>query len=55
MLQSHDANIHATLIIIQAMLTPHIELLHKELAYEETLLKKYSHPSTHEGLVDLAT
>lgn len=36
------------------MLTPHMEVLHNELAYVETLLKKDPHISTHEGLVTLA-
>ena len=37
------------------MLTPHMEVLHKELAYAENLMNIYSHLSTHDGLVDLAT
>ena len=36
------------------MLTPHMEVLHKELVYVETLMKKDSQLSTYEGLVDLA-
>ena len=32
-LQAQDANIQSTLINIQSMLTSHIEVLHKELAY----------------------
>lgn len=35
------------------MLTPHMEVLHKKLALAKTLLKKYSHLSTHDELVDL--
>ena len=53
--QAQDANIWSTLISIQSMLTSHMEVLHKELAYAETLMKKDSHLSTHDGLVDLAT
>ena len=41
------------MINIQAILTPHMEVLHKELAFAETLMKIDSHLSTHEGLVDL--
>ena len=37
------------------MLIPHMEVLQKELDFEETLIKKNSHLSTHEGLVDMAT
>lgn len=35
------------------MLTPHMKVLHKEIAYARTLMKKYSHISTHDGLVNL--
>ena len=37
------------------MSTPHMEVLYKELAYAETLMKKDSHISTHDGLVDLVS
>ena len=40
---------------IQASITPHLEVLHKEKMYAETVLKKDPNISTHEGLVDLAT
>ena len=52
-LNTKDTNIWATLINIQSMLTPHMEVLHKELANFETLMKKDSHLSTRDGLVDL--
>ena len=39
---------------IQASITPHLEVLHKEQMYAETILKKDPNISTHEGLVDLA-
>ena len=39
---------------IQASITPHLEVLHKEQMYLETVLKKDPNLSTHEGLVDLA-
>lgn len=35
------------------MMTPHMEIFHKELAFVETLMKKDLHLSTHEGLVHL--
>ena len=35
------------------MLTPHMEVLHKELAFVKTLMKKDNQLSTHDGLVDL--
>ena len=35
------------------MLTTHMEVLHKELAYVEMLLKKEPHLFIHEGLVTL--
>lgn len=53
MLQSQDDKIHATLINIHSMLTPHMEVLYKELTYAEKLMKKDSHLSTHDGLVNL--
>ena len=31
-----------------------MEVLHKELAFSKTLMKKYSHLSAHDGLIDLA-
>ena len=42
------------MINIQASLTPHMEILQKELAYAETLLKKDPNLSILDGLVDLA-
>ena len=42
------------MINIQASLTPHMEILHKELGYAETLLKKDPNLSTLDGLVHLA-
>ena len=54
-MQAQDANIKSTLIGIQSMLTPHMEVLHKELAYAVILMKRDSHISTHEGLVDLVS
>ena len=39
---------------IQASITPHLEILHKEQMYAETVLKKDPNISTYEGLIDLA-
>ena len=39
---------------IQASLTPHMEILQKELAYAEIVIKKHPNLSTLEGLVHLA-
>ena len=52
-LSAKEANIKANLIQIQASITPHFEVLHKEKMYAETILKKDPNISTHEGLVDL--
>ena len=43
----------AKLMKIQASITPHLEVLHKEKMYAEIVLKKDPNISTHEGLVDL--
>ena len=53
MLIVEEANIRANLINIQASLTPHMEILHKELGFVETLLKKYPNISTIDWLVHL--
>ena len=39
---------------MQASITPHLEVLHKEQMYAEIVLKKDPNISTHDGLVDLA-
>ena len=44
----------AKLTQIQLTITPHMEVLHKELAYVENVLKKDPNLSTLEGLVHLA-
>ena len=54
MLILEEANIRAKLINIQAALTPHMEILQKELAYAETLMKKDPNLSTLDNLVHLA-
>ena len=53
-LLAEDTTIKAKLIQIQALITPHLEVLHKEKMYVEIVLKKDPNMSTHEGLVDLA-
>ena len=53
-LTSDEANVKAKLIQIQLEITPHMEVLHKELAYAENILKKDPNLSTLEGLVHLA-
>ena len=53
MLIVEEANIRAKLTNIQASLTPHMEILHKELGYAETLMKKDPNISTLDGLVHL--
>ena len=47
------ANIRAKLISIQTTLTPHMDILHKELGSIETLMKKDPNISTSDGLVHL--
>ena len=54
MLTIEEANVRAKLINIQASLTPHMEILKKELGYAETLMKKDPDLSTLDGLVHLA-
>ena len=54
MLTAEEANIRAKLTNIQASLTPHMEILHKELGYVETLLKKDPNLSTLDDPVHLA-
>lgn len=47
--------IKAKLMQLQSSITPHLEVLHKEQAYVETVLKKDPNLSTLDGLVHLAT
>ena len=53
MLIVEESNIRAKLLNIQSSLTPHMEILQKELAYAETLMKKDPNLSTLDGLVHL--
>ena len=48
-----ENNIRAKLTNIQASLTPHMEILQKELAYAKIVLKKDPNLSTLDGLVHL--
>ena len=48
-----EASIKAKLMQIQASITPHLEVLHKEHMYAKIVLKIDPNISTHEGLVDL--
>ena len=51
---AEEANIKAKLIQIQSTITSHMEILHKEMAYAENVLKKDPNLSTLEGLTHLA-
>ena len=53
-LSAEEATIREKLMQMQASITPHLEVLHKEQMYTETILKKDPNISTHDGLVDLA-
>ena len=55
MLIVEEANVRAKLINIKASLSPHMEIIQKELGYAETLMKKDLNLSTLDGLVHLAT
>jgi hypothetical protein len=49
-----EANKKAKLVQIQSSITPHMEILQKELAYAKNVLKKYPNLSTLDVLVHLA-
>ena len=53
-LTTDEANIKAKSIQIQSCITPHMEVLQKELAYTKNVLKKDPNLSTLEGIVHLA-
>ena len=53
-LSIEEDTIKEKLMQIQASITPHSEILHKEQMYAETILKKDPNISTHDGLVHLA-
>ena len=53
-LTAEEATTKAKLMQIQSSITPHLEVLHKEKMYAETVLKKDSNISTSDGLVHLA-
>ena len=54
-LTTKEVNIKEKLMQIKSSITPHLEVLHKEQAYVETVLKKDPNLSTLDGLVHLAT
>ena len=49
-----ESTTKAKLFQLQASITPHLELLHKEQTYAENVLKKDPNLSTLDGLVHLA-
>ena len=51
---SEESPTKAKLLQLQASITPHLEILHKEQAYAENVLKKDPNLSTLDGLVHLA-
>ena len=54
-LQGKEARKRTTLVSIQTILIPCMEVLHHELSIAETLMSQDANISTEEGLVDLAT
>ena len=52
-LTAEEANTKEKLMQIQSSITPHLEVLHKEKMYAETILKKDSNLSTLDGLIHL--
>ena len=52
-LTAEEANTRAKLVHIQSSLTPHMEILQKELAYAKIVLKKDHNLSTLDGLIHL--
>ena len=53
-LQTEESTTKAKLLQLQSSITPHLEILHKEQGYVETVIKKDLHLSTLDGLVHLA-
>ena len=53
-LTTEEANIKAKLMQILSSITTHLEVLHMEPAYAETVIKKDPNLSTLDGLVHLA-
>ena len=49
LLIAEEVNIKAKLMQIQSSITPHLEVLHKEQAYAEIVLKKDPNLSTLDG------
>ena len=53
-LTTEEGNIKGKLLQLQSSITPHLEILHKEQTYAETIIKKDPNLSTLDGLVHLA-
>ena len=53
LLIENESNTKAKFMQIQSSITPHLEVLHKEQAYVEIVLKKDPNISTLDGLVHL--
>lgn len=53
-LTSEESTIKVKLLQLQASITPHLEVLHREQVHAENVIKKDPNLSTHEGLVHLA-
>ena len=53
-LKIDEENTKAKLVQIQSAITPHMEILQKELGYAENVLKKDPNLSTLDGLVHFA-
>ena len=54
-LTSEESTTKAKFLQLQASITPHLEILHKEQTNAENILKKDPNLSTLDGLVHLAT
>ena len=52
-MQTEESTTKAKLLQPQASITPHLEILHKEQGYAETVIKKDPNLSTLDGLVHL--
>ena len=53
-LQTEESTTKAKMLQLQASITPHLEILHKEQGYAESIIKKDPNLSTLDGLVHLA-
>lgn len=53
-LMARDNDIRKKLFSIQFRLLPHLKIIYREISITHNLMKKYSHRSTVESLIDLA-